>query len=91
MTGLGDTNKASKSASKVGTVASIADGTYKMAVYDEDNGIAGAIVLFNTTGGISASSNIAVIDSVGEATVDSNDVLLVKYFMNGSYVRRSCL
>lgn len=83
LTGLGDTNKASKSASKVGTVASIADGTYKMAVYDEDNGIAGAIVLFNTTGGISASSNIAVIDSVGEATVDSNDVLLVKYFMNG--------
>lgn len=82
LTGLGDTNKASKSASKVGTVASIADGTYKMAVYDEDNGIAGAIVLFNT-GGISASSNIAVIDSVGEATVDSNDVLLVKYFMNG--------
>lgn len=83
LTGLGDTNKASKSASKVGTVASIADGTYKMAVYDEDNGIAGAIVLFNTTGGISASSNIVVIDSVGEATVDSNDVLLVKYFMNG--------
>lgn len=83
LTGLGDTNKASKSASKVGTVASIADGTYKMAVYDEDNGIAGAIVLFNTTGGISASSNIAVIDSVGEATVDSNNVLLVKYFMNG--------
>ena len=83
LTGLGDTNKASKTASKVGTVASIADGTYTMAVYDEDNGIAGAIVLFNTTGGISASSNIAVIDSVGEATVDSNDVLLVKYFMNG--------
>lgn len=83
LTGLGDTNKASKSASKVGTVASIADGTYNMAVYDEDNGIAGAIVLFNTTGGISASSNIAVIDSVGEATVDSYDVLLVKYFMNG--------
>ena len=83
LTGLGDTKKASKSASKVGTVASIADGTYNMAVYDEDNGIAGAIVLFNTTGGISASSNIAVIDSVGEATVDSNDVLLVKYFMNG--------
>lgn len=83
LTGLGDTNKASKSASKVGTVASIADGTYKMAVYDEDNGIAGAIVLFNTTGGISASSNIAVIDSVSEATVDSNNVLLVKYFMNG--------
>ena len=83
LTGLGDTNKASKSASKVGTVASIADGTYKMAVYDEDNGIAGAIVLFNTTGGISASSNIAVIDSVGEAAVDSNNVLLVKYFMNG--------
>lgn len=83
LTGLGDTKKASKSASKVGTVASIADGTYNMAVYDEDSGIAGAIVLFNTTGGISASSNIAVIDSVGEATVDSNDVLLVKYFMNG--------
>ena len=83
LTGLGDTKKASKSASKVGTVASIADGTYNMAVYDEDNGIAGAVVLFNTTGGISASSNIAVIDSVGEATVDSNDVLLVKYFMNG--------
>lgn len=85
ISGLGDeTNKASKTASKVGSAASIAGGkNYTMAVYDEDNGVAGVVVLFNTTGGISASSNIAVIDSVGEATVDSNNVLLVKYFMNG--------
>lgn len=84
LTGLGDTNAASKTTSKVGTAASLADGEYEMVVYDEEDGVAGVIVVFNTTGGISPSSNIAVVDSVGEANDDEgNKVYEVTYFMNG--------
>lgn len=75
---------ASKTASKVGNVSSIAEGDYNMVVYDEEDGVAGVVVVFNTIGGISPSSNIAVIDSVGDATDDEgNSVKLVEYFMDG--------
>lgn len=83
--GLGDKDVvASKTASKVGTVASIATGKYQVAGYDEEGDALGAIVLFNTSGGISPASNIAVIESVGEATNDDGDsVLSVEYWMGG--------
>lgn len=74
---------ASKTSSKVGTVATLTEGDYLAAVYDTDNDVPGAVVLFNTTGGISPSSNIAVIDSIGEASVDDDTVTSVTYFMNG--------
>lgn len=88
VTGLGDTTvSASKITSKVGTVATIAHELKgkPVAAYDEDNnGVVSALVIFNTSGGISNSSNIAVIDSVGTATDDNgDDVLAVEYFMNG--------
>lgn len=76
-------NLASKTASKVGNVSNIAEGDWNVAVYDTDNDVPGAVVFFNTTGGISPSSNIAVIDSIGTASVDSTEVTSVTYFMNG--------
>lgn len=76
-------NLASKTASKVGNVSNIAEGDWTVAVYDTDNDVPGAVVFFNTTGGISPSSNIAVIDSIGTASVDGYEVTSVTYFMNG--------
>ena len=73
---------ASKTASKVGTVAALADDYDFAQVYDYDETV-GALVLFNTSGGISGSSNVAIIDSVGEATVDGTKVASVTYWMNG--------
>lgn len=82
---LGGSATASKTASKVGSVANISENKsgYNVAVYDTDNDVPGAVVFFNTTGGISSSSNIAVIDSVGTASVDDDTVTSVTYFMNG--------
>lgn len=80
---FGGSNLASKTASKVGNVSNIAEGDWNVAVYDTDNDVPGAVVFFNTTGGISPSSNIAVIDSIGTASVDSTEVTSVTYFMNG--------
>ena len=77
------TNLASKTASKVGNVSNIAEGDWTVAVYDTDNDVPGAVVFFNTTGGISPSSNVAVIDSIGTASVDGDEVTSVTYFMNG--------
>lgn len=80
---FGGSATASKSASKVGTIATLAEGKYVAGVYDVDNDVPGAVVLFNTSGGISKSSNIAVIDSIGTASVDDDTVTSVTYFMNG--------
>ncbi len=73
---------ASKTASKVGTVAALADDYDFAQVYDYDETV-GVLVLFNTSGGISGSSNVAIIDSIGEATVDGTKVVSVTYWMNG--------
>lgn len=70
----------SKTASKVGKASSLADGSYNAVVFDEDNGVAGAVVFFNTSGGFSPSSNLAVIDSVSEA---ADSTYLVKFYLNG--------
>ena len=80
--GSGLVGDASKTASKVGTVAALAPDYDYAQVYDYDDTV-GALVLFNTSGGISGSSNIAVIDSIGEATVDGTKVTSVTYWMNG--------
>ena len=83
---------ASKSASKVGSVASLAEKVatsesakvkYPAAIFDDNNGVASVIVLWNTIGGISPSNNVAVISSVGTARIDDEDVESVEYYMNG--------
>ena len=81
----GTATTASKTASKVGKVSQLGDGTSNTSavVFDEDNGVAGAIVLFDTTGGISSSSNIAVIDSIGEANLDDVKTTAVTYYKGG--------
>lgn len=73
---------ASKTASKVGTVSALADDYDYAQVYDYDDTV-GVLVLFNTSGGIAGSSNVAVIDSIGTATVDGTNVTSVTYWMNG--------
>lgn len=81
----------STTASKVGTVASIADtdkkkvnSKYVAAVYDADNDVAGAIVLFNTTGGISDSTSSAVIaEAPGQTQIDGSNTLSVTYYKDG--------
>lgn len=80
--GSGLVGDASKTASKVGTVAALADDYDFAQVYDYDETV-GVLVLFNTSGGISGSSNVAIIDSIGEATVDGTKVVSVTYWMNG--------
>ena len=80
------TKTASKTASKVGKASQLSDATETSkyaAVFDEDNGVAGAIVLFDTTGGISSSTNIAVIDSIGESNLDEVKTTSVTYYKGG--------
>lgn len=83
--GIGDSVKASTTASKVGSVASIAEfDSYPAAVYDVDNKVAGAVVIFNTGGGISPASNLAILaEAPGTASVNGDDVTSVTYFMGG--------
>lgn len=82
----GTATTASKTASKVGKASQLGDGTNAKSsafVFDVDNGVAGAIVLFDTTGGISPSSNIAVIDSIGESNLDEVKTTAVTYYKGG--------
>ncbi len=79
------TGDASKTMSKVTTAAALSDGeTYAYGqLYDSQDDIANVIVLYNTTGGISSSSNIAVIDKIGTAVYDGEVVTAVTYYMGG--------
>lgn len=86
--GLEDkTNVGDKSTSKVGTIANVAEITASQklnaAVYDADDDVPAVLVLWNTTGGVSPASNIAVIDEVGKAYVDGDDVVSVSFYMGG--------
>lgn len=84
-TGGSVSGQASKSASKVATAAALSDGeVYDYArIYNTQEGEAEVIVLFNTAGGISSSSNIAVIDKVGEAVYNGEEAVAVTYYMGG--------
>lgn len=85
-TGIGDTVIASKSVSKVSTGASLAEnkgGLYPAAVFDADNDVPAVVVIYNTSGGISPSSNVAVVDSTGSGYVDGDTCDSITYFMNG--------
>lgn len=73
----------SRTASKVGNGLSLATGTYNVAVYDGQDDVAGAIVVYNTVGGVSPSNNLAVIESVGSAWVDDERLTAVSYYLDG--------
>ncbi len=79
------TGDASKTMSKVTTAAALSDGeTYAYGqLFDSQDDVANVIVLYNTTGGISSASNIAVIDKVGEAAYNGEEALAVTYYMGG--------
>lgn len=73
---------ADKDLSSVGTAAEVAESDdYDYVVYDvDDNGYASAVVIYNTDGGISPSSAIAYITSIGKASVDDETVYSVTYY-----------
>lgn len=87
LTDITVTGTASKTASKVGKIADIGDTNEKdkfAAVFDLDDGIAGAVLLFDATSGISSSTGIAVIDSVGDTTYNDNNTKNVTFFKDGN-------
>lgn len=85
------TATASKTASKVGKITDIGDGGAKTvsAVFDVDNGVVGAVLLFDATSGISSTTGIAVIDSVGDGTYNGDNTKTVTFFKDGAKVTAS--
>ncbi len=81
----GGSNTADKDRSSVVNGAALVEDTYDIIAVDPDsNDEAGAVVILNRDGAISASSSIAVIDSVGKAMANGVDeVYVVDYYMNG--------
>lgn len=77
---------ASKTLSKVGTISDIGDESVSSpaAVFDVESGVAGAVVLWDATSGISSSTGIAVIDSIGDTTYNDDNTKLVKFFKDGN-------
>lgn len=65
--------------------AALVEEYYDIVAVDPDsNDEAGAVVILNKDGAISASSSVAVIDSVGKAMANGVDeVYVVDFYMNG--------
>ena len=77
---------ANKSNSKVSTAASLADGTnYTYYSFDEDDstGEVAVVVAMNTSGGVSATSKVAVIDTIGKSSSNGDTVYTVDFYLNG--------
>lgn len=77
---------ANKTNSKVSTAASLADGTeYTYYSFDEDDstGEVAVVVAMNTSGGVSATSKVAVIDTIGKSSSNGDTVYTVDFYMNG--------
>ena len=76
---------ASKYYSTVATAATLATFVdTKAEVYNVEDDVPAVVVLYNTTGEVSPSTNIAVVQSVGEATVNGEKVTSITYWMNGA-------
>ncbi len=76
---------ASKYYSSVATAATLATFVdTKAEVYNVENDVPSVVVLYNTTGEVSPSTNVAVIESVGKATVAGEQVTSITYWMNGA-------
>lgn len=77
----------SKSGSKVSNGASLQNQkntkSCAVAVFDTEGEIAGALVMLDTTGGISDSTGVAVVDSVGKGTYNGEALTTVTYFKDG--------
>ncbi|MBQ2614812.1 MAG: S-layer homology domain-containing protein [Clostridia bacterium] len=86
LTGYGDTSSAAADYSVIGTGADLAKNStgYKMAAFDDGDDIAKAIIVYNTTGAIKPSSNVAVIASVATTVANGVDVVYeISYYQNG--------
>ncbi len=81
--GVVATNGAIAKDSKVDTIASLNTGSYKAFIYDANQDTVPVIVLYDTKGGLDKASNIALIDSVGQAVVGEEIVDSVTFFKDG--------
>ena len=64
----------------------MADGTeYTYYSFDEDDstGEVAVVVAMNTSGGVSATSKVAVIDTIGKSSSNGDTVYTVDFYMNG--------
>ncbi|HIW56694.1 MAG TPA: S-layer homology domain-containing protein [Firmicutes bacterium] len=71
---------------QIGTGAELNTMTVnQVAAYDveDSTGVANVIVLYNTNAGVSASTGIAYVTSVGTASYDGSRVLSVSYIQDG--------
>ena len=90
---IGDT----ENFANVGTGAVVNSIAGYAAVYDvnENNDVASVLVILNSTGGISASAPIAVLESIGKTVVDGETTFALTYWMNGeeatSYISKGCI
>ncbi len=76
---------ASKYLSKVATVATLATGSYDyVEAYDFDDEVPTVLVIYDESALVSPNTNIAVIEAVGEATIDGEKVTSITYWMNGA-------
>ena len=93
---IGDTDTfANVAYSKVATGAAVNDITGYAAAYDVDDDAASVLVVLNATGGMSSSAPLAVLESIGKASVDGETTFAITYWMNGaqatSYIAEDCI
>ena len=93
---IGDTsNFANVAYSKVATGAAVNNIDGYAAAYDVNDDYASVLVVLNATGGMSSSAPIAVLESIGQASVDGDTTYAITYWMNGaqatSYIAEDCI
>lgn len=75
--------KAEADYSSVATVDTLAEAKYSYVAFDTADDYAKVLVIMNTTGEISPSANVAVINSVGDTVVAGDRVKIVEYYVGG--------
>jgi hypothetical protein len=69
--------------SRVAGIETLAEETYTYVAFDAVDSAAKALVIMNTSGKISPSANVAVIDSIGDTVVGGDKVKIVEYYVGG--------
>ena len=69
--------------SRVAGIETLAEETYTYVAFDAADQAAKALVIMNTSGKISPSANVAVIDSIGDTVVGGDKVKIVEYYVGG--------
>lgn len=69
--------------SSVAAADSLAEANYTYVAFDTEDDYAKVLVILNSTGEISPSANVAVINSIGDTVVGGEKVKIVEYYLNG--------